>query len=932
MAWNGTTTIARDAPDALDIRPVFRYNLPMQQERRERHLTSGQPLTDSGLGNMGSAPGSPVLVFKPMDDLWERVGLGKQDSDVTLFLNLMYLGEALVKIVTAGMIAAIDDDKDRNRYRLLHRLVRADGLGEWADALDDSLVGPASQSLRTAAREPQRDLTQKLAAGSWQHDATSLMHDCLRQLQEPVGDVPVRCQGGAWFRAFVELRNKPRGHGATTHATCSLLCPHLERSLALVSQNCKVLKCQWAYLHRNLSGKYRVTRLSQQTDAFDYLRSTKSVSLANGVHVWLDTPVRVELVDSDPDATGFYFPNGGFTGKDFELICYSTDDRKRSDAAPYLFPTGNLPPSETQGLGSLDVQGTGFGNLPPARDRYVRRRALEAELVSVIENDYNQVVTLYGRGGIGKTWLALAVLHEVANRGRYDVIFWFSARDIDLLSTGPRMVTPHVLTKDDVAREFIRLTQPNDAKTPGFKPIEFLQSCMQKSPFGPVLLVFDNFETFRSPSDIFAWMAAHIRPPNKILITTRKHEFKGDYPAEVGSMMESECAELVDLEGKRLGIADRLTPKVRQSLYEDSYGYPYVIKVFLGEMAAKPNLQSVEPVLAGRDDILSALFERTYSGLSPGAKRVFLTLCAWRSVVPELAVKAAVLRPGTEHLDVDVALAELERSSMVEVLLSDKYKDRFVFVPLAASMFGAEKLAVSPMRTAVEADSGFLQLFGPARPSGVRHGLAPRVLRLFRAVAERVGREPSLLDGFIPTLELISRQYPPGWLLLADLYSEFRPTPTQDDAKETVRRYLQATARGADQLDAWRKLARMCGATGDFVGEVHALLEISELPGGSLSEISGAANRVNHLFATQRLALDTTEKKIVVGRLARALEERIDEGDSTDCSRLAWLFLHMGDESGAERFARRGLLLEPGNEYCQSVLSSIQSRRSRRYR
>jgi len=673
-----------------------------------------------------------------------------------------------------------------------------------------------------------------------------------------------------------------------------------------------------------------VTNLSGQSGAFDHLKYEKRESHPNGVYVWLDAPKRVELIESDPDALLFYFPNGGFNGKEYEVISYSSDDRRRADASPYLQATGNLPPSETQGRGELDIQGSGFGNLPPPRDFYVRRPALESELAAVLANDYNQVITLYGRGGIGKTWLALSVLHEVAKSGRFDVILWFSARDIDLLPTGPKMVTPHVLTRDDVARVFVELTQPADRKAKGFRASDFLQQNMQKSQFGPILFVFDNFETFRNPADMFSWTAAYIRPPNKVLITTRIHEFKGDYPEEVVAMEESECAELVDIEGKRLGITERLTPDVRQALYEDSYGYPYVIKVFLGEMAANPSLRRVEPVLASRDEILSALFERTYAGLSPSAKRVFMTLCGWRSVVPELAVKAAVLRPGCEMFDVDAALAELERSSLVEVLTSDQHKDRFVYVPLAASMFGTEKLVVSPAKTQVEADVEFLRLFGPARPSGVRHGLAPGVTRLFRAVADRVSRDPSRLGEYIPTLEMVSRNYTQGWLLLADLLTEFRPSGRMDEAKEAVRRFLQATTRGLEQAAAWRRLAAMCRTTDDNIGEAHALLELSELPGGTLDDISEAANRINQLFANRQLALDTDEKRILVGRLARAMDERIREGDATNCSRLAWLFLHLGEEHNADRLAERGLFLEPENEYCQNVKRRIDYMRSRR--
>ena len=64
--------------------------------------------------------------------MWERVEIGRQDSDTTLFLNLMYYGEMAAKLAVAAMVAAIGDDKDRSRYRATATLVRADGIGDWA--------------------------------------------------------------------------------------------------------------------------------------------------------------------------------------------------------------------------------------------------------------------------------------------------------------------------------------------------------------------------------------------------------------------------------------------------------------------------------------------------------------------------------------------------------------------------------------------------------------------------------------------------------------------------------------------------------------------------------------------------------------------------------------------------------------------------------
>jgi hypothetical protein len=68
--------------------------------------------------------------FVPIEKMWERVLIAREDSDTSLFLSLMYLGEMVTKIVVSGMVAGVMDDHDRNRYRQTHRLVRVDSLGQ----------------------------------------------------------------------------------------------------------------------------------------------------------------------------------------------------------------------------------------------------------------------------------------------------------------------------------------------------------------------------------------------------------------------------------------------------------------------------------------------------------------------------------------------------------------------------------------------------------------------------------------------------------------------------------------------------------------------------------------------------------------------------------------------------------------------------------
>src|SRR5262249_30668154 len=160
-----------------------------------------------------------------------------------------------------------------------------------------------------------------------------------------------------------------------------------------------------------------------------------------------------------------------------------------------------------------------FANLPETKSGYIHRDALELELLERVIDDRHAVITLVGRGGIGKTSVALSVLDRVAQGDRFGAIFWFSARDIDLLPQGPRMVRPHLRTVSDIGLEFSRLMAPTEAETKGFKPEKYLADALTKSPIQtPFLYVFDNFETARNPLDLFKWLDTYIRLPNKILI------------------------------------------------------------------------------------------------------------------------------------------------------------------------------------------------------------------------------------------------------------------------------------------------------------------------------------------------------------------------------------------------------------------------------
>ncbi len=880
---------------------------------------------------MPQAAETPVrtaIPLIPVERMWQRVENARNESDTAYFHDLLYLGELLAKLTVSAVLALIEDDRERLRYRHVFSLLRASGIGDWDTVLAEALTGPSAQHFTQQSGVIVRDLTQKLGEGSWQFESAQLLQEAISIIDVSHSQQPGKTDGKRWITLFAQLRNKTRGHGAPTGAMCSKLCPIIAKAFRIVSDGSLCFKQEWAYIRRNLSGKYRVTPLAGTGEPFDDYKLKDTYKIPDGVYMYVGTERLVELADSDVDASDFFLANGDFRERKFEMLSYISGAHLLKDGSAYLDPIGKLPGSETAGIEALDLIGETFTNLPPPPDSYVSRPALEQELLTVINGDRYPVITLVGRGGIGKTSLALKTLHAVAKDGGFALILWFSARDLDLLPEGPKHVKPAVVSVRDMASEVVSLLAPPKESLKGSHAAEdYLSAFLTKSAIGPTLFVFDNFETVVSPIELYRWLDTHIRLPNKILITTRQRDFKGDYPLDVPGMNEKEFGQLVDETANRLGIAKLLSEPYRDDLFKESDGHPYVVKILLGEVAKAGKALAVGRIVADQEEILTALFERTYVKLSPAAQRIFLTLSSWRTTLPQLAIEAVYMRPTiAERLPVKDAIDELQRSSFIEIVTAEIDNQAFVVTPLAACLFGAKKASVSPMKAAIETDLSFLMFFGAGQRSDIRHGIGPRVDALIRSIATRVEDGIDPLATHLEMLEFIARHHRPAWLSIAKLQEEAGDGDNILAAAGSVRQYLEDAEGPSERVVGWRRLARLYRRLGDIVGEMHALIEMAEVPGAEIDEVSDAANRVNMLLSIlkeNRTRVEKDERLLLVQKMVDALEKRRDEMNATDLSRLAWLKTKLGDNDGAIEIAKIGLELEPENEYCKNLIAKV---------
>src|SRR5207244_204638 len=101
--------------------------------------------------------------------------------------------------------------------------------------------------------------------------------------------------------------NKTRGHGAPPGEYYSSACEDVQNALGLWIENYQLFHRPWAYLHQNLSGRYRVTALSEASTVFDVLKTGSPPSMPDGVYVFFDRPVQIAGMESSVDAVDFFY-------------------------------------------------------------------------------------------------------------------------------------------------------------------------------------------------------------------------------------------------------------------------------------------------------------------------------------------------------------------------------------------------------------------------------------------------------------------------------------------------------------------------------------------------------------------------------------------------------------------------------------------------
>lgn len=316
-------------------------------------------------------------------------------------------------------------------------------------------------------------------------------------------------------------------------------------------------------------------------------------------------------------------------------------------------------------------------NLPHRGDFVGREK--EKLLVHAALRSRSFIITIDGIGGIGKTSLALEVLHEclAANQNhqpnsdaiqRFDAFIWASAKDHELKLND-------VLDTIAWTLDYPSLTQLVIEE----KRKEVIKRLQEK----PCLLIVDNFETITD--EAIRDFVLNLPEPGKCLITSRTQSLRQARAISLRGMAQGEALLLIQNEGHRLDLniaALVENERLFLRLYESTGGAPLAIRWAVGQI--KQRGQSLEGVLnslhEARGDIFEFMFKRAWSLLSPAAIRILMIMPIFASSASKAAIEAA---SDIHKWELDEGLGQLVELWLVEASdRLDESKRRYSLHPL----------------------------------------------------------------------------------------------------------------------------------------------------------------------------------------------------------------------------------------------------------
>ena len=294
------------------------------------------------------------------------------------------------------------------------------------------------------------------------------------------------------------------------------------------------------------------------------------------------------------------------------------------------------------------------------------RRELAALLRRADGPDF---ISIEGLGGIGKTALARAVAHDLAQDSDFHGIAWVSARQTWLNDAGEIETTPDAFTTlADIAGRLA--TQLGFAELAGLSPTDKLDRLAPFLKGSRHLIVIDNLESVSDAALLMPALAPLTRP-TCCLLTSRQslshYPMVMRYP--VRPLSSEDSGALVESELRRRGRPAALKPEDVTALHKVVGGMPLALKLVAAQRALWPLPTLLDNLRRARhrnaEGLYTYIYRRAWLALGDPARRLLLSLLSLGPDGEDVAwLRLMSFLPPDEFGD---ALAQLRDYSLLEM-------------------------------------------------------------------------------------------------------------------------------------------------------------------------------------------------------------------------------------------------------------------------
>lgn len=296
-------------------------------------------------------------------------------------------------------------------------------------------------------------------------------------------------------------------------------------------------------------------------------------------------------------------------------------------------------------------------NLPQMPGEFVGRERDKARVYEGLASRW-PLVCIEGIGGIGKTWLALAVAAEcmAVRKGTrniqglplFDGFIWATSREQTLTLDGLLNMIARTLDYPGIIRLLLEDKQSN---------VRTLLSSKRH------LLIVDNLDIVTDPS-VYRFLR-DLPEPSKALLTSRKPKIESAWCVSLRGLDQDESLRLIQNEVKRLGLTAVVGIKDEMlRLCQATDGTPLAIIWAVSQIKLGLPLEDILGYLhKAQEDILNPIFGQSWQLLSPEAKQVLMAVTLFATSAPPSGVQVISQIHGLND-----ALGQLIELSLVDVI------------------------------------------------------------------------------------------------------------------------------------------------------------------------------------------------------------------------------------------------------------------------